>query len=156
MSYDFYLFERRPGIDPLVTARAAQERDTEDIDPGPQLPAKEARKKSIATALINANPALEPFPLGFEEIAKSRGISVAEAKEKFRYLELNGPEDGNGIQITLFDDCASLTVPYWHQGEDAKKVFSELWGYLSVIQQAASGYEIYDPQLDCIINLSSD
>jgi hypothetical protein len=70
-------------------------------------------------------------------------------------MELNGPEGGPGIQITLFDDGASLTVPYWHKDKNARAVLAQIWEYLEVIQRVA-GYEIYDPQLECIINLGSD
>jgi hypothetical protein len=40
-----------------------------------------------------------------------------EARVRYRHVELNGPENGNGIQITLYDDNASITIPYWHQPE---------------------------------------
>ena len=119
------------------------------------MPVKEARKQSIAAALINRNPALTVFQFRFAELAASYGISIDEAKIRFRHLELNGPDVGNGIQITLLDDGARLTVPYWHKDDKARVVFSEIWVYLTVIRTTA-GYEIHDPQLDRIIDLDSD
>jgi hypothetical protein len=155
MSYDFRLFLPQPDVDPLVTAEVEPDDESEDINPGPPVTVKEARKQAIAAALTKTNPALKAFEFGFNEIAKSEGITVEKAKERFRHIELNGPEDGNGIQITLFDDTASLTVPYWHKGKNAKLVFAEIWKYLTVIRTVA-GYQVYDPQLEVIIDLASD
>ena len=47
---------------------------------------------------MKADPALEVFKFGFEEIAKFENISVEEAKVRFRHIELNGPEDGPGFR----------------------------------------------------------
>jgi hypothetical protein len=153
MSYDLRLFLARPDVeDPLQTARAEE---SEEINPGPPIAAKEARKQEIATALAKTDPALKVFQFGFDEIAKFQRITVEEAKVRFRQMELNGPEDGPGIQITLLDDGASLTVPYWHKGKKAKAVFAKIWEYLLVIQKI-SGYQVYDPQFDRIIDLMSD
>jgi hypothetical protein len=148
MSYDFRLFLPQSGVDALVTAQV------EPRESGPPVPAKEARKRAIVEALMKADPALEVFQFGFDEIAKSQNIRVDEAKVRFRHLELNGPEDGPGIQITLFDDDASLTVPYWHTDKKAKAVFAQIWEYLKVIQRVA-GYQIYDPQMECIMDSES-
>lgn len=129
--------------------------ESDEINPGLPTLEKESRKRSIAEALINLNPQLEIFPFGFRELAEMEGISEDEAKIKFRHLELNGADDGNGIQITLYDDAADITVPYWHSGEEAKKVFDEIWSYLKVIENE-SGFVTYDPQLEKILNLSTD
>jgi hypothetical protein len=155
MSYDFRLFLPQPGIDPLATAQIEPDEESEDINPGPPVVAKESRKRAIADALMKADPVLEVFQFGFEEIAKFQNVSVEEAKLRWRHLELNGPEDGPGIQITLLDDGASLTIPYWHKDKKAKAVFAQIWEYLKVIQRVG-GYQIYDPQMECIVNLGSD
>ena len=86
---------------------------------------------------------------------KLQKISVEEARLKFRHLELNGPEEGcNGIQITLFDDEASVTVPFWHEGNKAAETFREIWSYLAIICREA-GYLIYDPQVDRVFDASA-
>src|SRR5438876_211965 len=112
MSYDFRLFMPTPDEDPLVTAR----RDSEEFSATPRDPKKEALKRRVADALIASNPRLTIFDFGYGEIAKIENISVEEARIRYRHLELNGPDDGSGIQITLFDDEASVTVPYRHEG----------------------------------------
>jgi hypothetical protein len=155
MSYDFRLFVAQPGVDPLETAQSEADEECEEINPGPLVTAKEVRKRTIADALLKANSDLTVFQFGFEEIAKSQSISVDEVKLRFRHIELNGPDDGPGIQIVLFDDGASLTVPYWHKDQKAKTVFAQIWECLTVIQHVG-GYQIYDPQLERIVHLASD
>ena len=155
MSYDFRAFLPQPGEDPLVTAKVEQDLESDDINPGPPIPAKEARKQALVKSLKKVNAALQKFAFGLNEIAKLYSITVEEAKARFRHIELNGPENGNGIQITLLDDGATVTVPYWHKGKAAQTAFSEIWDYLKVLQMVG-GYQIYDPQMERIIDLASD
>lgn len=155
MSYDFHLVPKASTGDPVARARALLEAQSEEINPGPLVPFKEAKKRQLAGALVQANPRLEPFAFGYEEIAAQYGITEDEARERYRHIELNGPEDGNGIQITISDDTADLTVPYWHQPEAATKVFDEIWTYLGILEREA-GFCIYDPQLDKILDLAAD
>jgi hypothetical protein len=154
MSYDFMLFVPQPGVDPLITAQAELEED-EGTNPVPPVPAKEARKNALATELMKANPALKVFPFEFDKIAKHLGISIEDARMQFRHLELNGAEDGNGIQLMLYDNRASVTVPYWHKGQKAKAVFEEIWNYFRIMQSGA-GYHIYDPQMERLVDLRTD
>ncbi len=151
MSYDFRLCLPQEGRSSKEIATA----DAEGLVIADPVPAKEERKRRVAAALKVRNPTLEPFAFGFEEIAKLEKTCVAEAKKKYRHIELNGPDGGNGIQIMLFDDEASVSVPYWHQGEKARKVFEEIWGYIEVIQ-LEGGYFTYDPQIDRILDLKAD
>lgn len=148
MSYDFVLLKPRDGEDPRVTAQEySQEFPSTPLDAQ-----KEALKRRVADALINHNPQLEVFEFGYDQIAKLEKISLEEARGKYRHLELNGPEDdGKGIQITLFDDEASVTVPFWHVGSKVEDIFREIWSYLKIIGREA-GYVIYDPQIDRIID----
>ena len=151
MSYDFRLFKQRPGEDALVTAKA----DSDGLPTTPPDPQKEALKRRVADALIARNSQLHVFQFDYDAVAKSQKISVEEAHLKFRHLELNGPEeDCNGIQITLFDDEASVTVPFWHEGDKAADTFRGIWSYLEIISREA-GYLIYDPQIDRVLDPSA-
>lgn len=151
MSYDFRLCLPQPGRtrEEIATADAPEEGATAPV------PAKEERKRRVAAALRARNPALTPFAFGIEEIAKFRKITVEEAKREYRHIELNGPDNGNGIQIMLFDDEASVTVPYWHQGAVARQVFEEIWSYLKIIEREG-GFFTYDPQLGRVLDLGKD
>ena len=152
MSYDFRLCLPQAGRSREEIATAAEE-DLGITDP---VPAKEERKQRISAALIARNPMLEPFAFGFDQIAKLEKISVEDAKKKYRHIELNGPTEGsNGIQITLFDDEASVTVPYWHHGATARRVFEEIWTYLEIIEREG-GFFTYDPQVERVLDLRKD
>ena len=157
MSYDLHLFRPESGVEPLETVERLLDADeeTDEINPGLPVPEKEESKRALAQALINLNPQLEIFEFGFKEIAEMEGITQDEAHIKFRHLELNGAEDGNGIQITLSDDTADITVPYWHTGDAAKQTFEEIWSYLKLLE-AEGGFVTYDPQLEQILNLATD
>lgn len=151
MSYDFRLFKRKTGEDPLVTAHADSD-GPPTTTPDPQ---KEALKHRVATALIVHNPQLEIFQFDYDAIAKTRKVSVEEAHLKYRHLELNSPSAGtNGIQITLYDDEASVTVPYWHDSAKASDTFREIWGYLKIVCRE-TGYLAYDPQIDRLLDTAA-
>jgi hypothetical protein len=148
MSYDFHLFRRVAGEDPLTTARA--EREDEDLrSPDPDA---ERIKKTVADALLAQHPRLSKFD--YEAIARLHHISADEAWRRYRHIELNGPEHGHGIQITLFDHRASIRLPYWHADPAiAKAAMAEVWGYLQTLCREGS-FLAYDPQLDRVLVLS--
>jgi len=155
MSYDLHLLSSRPGGDALRVARALVTQEQEVINPGLPVPAKEAQNRRLANALVEANPRLEVFEFDYAAIAAQRGVTEEDARARYRHLELNGPEDGNGIQITLYDDTIDITVPYWHQPEAAGRVFEEIWRYLELLEREG-GFAIYDPQLDRMLTLTVD
>ncbi len=117
-------------------------------------PQKEALKRRVADQLIAHNPQLQLFQFPYDKIAQFEKLSLEEARRKYRHLELNGPEGGNGIQMILWDDDASLTVPFWHEREKAGHAFRELWNYLEIVCRE-TGYAIYDPQMNRTFNLSA-
>jgi len=148
MSYDFHLFRRVAGEDPLTTAQA----ESEDEDSKPLDPDAERIKKTVADALVAQHPGLSKFD--YEEIARLHHISAAEAWRRYRHIELNGPAYGHGIQITLFDHRASIRLPYWHADPViAKEAMAEVWGYLQTLCREGS-FLAYDPQLDRVLVLS--
>lgn len=155
MSYDIYLLKLEQGepIDKAIERIFSEE--SEEINHGLPNPEKERQKQRLAAELIKKNADLEIFRFGYKEIAATYGISEEEARIKYRHIELNGPEDGSGIQITLYDDSATVTVPYWYKGEKARATLEEVWEYLKIIQREA-GYFVYDPQLEVVLDLSSD
>ncbi len=157
MSYDFHLLRIAEGRDPLEQARESLESASEEdvLNPGPPDPEKERRKQALAAALRATSPELEPFPFDYPEIARQLKIPEAEARERWRHIELNAPEPGSGTQIELFDDTATVTVPYWHHGAEAEPVFEEIWRYLSVLEREG-GYRTYDPQLERVLDLERD
>jgi|SRR5688572_22023455 len=116
-------------------------------------PEREEIKQTTAASLMAVNPQLTVFQLRYEEIAAFEKISMEEARKRYRYVELNGPEGGNGIQITLHDNSAAVTVPFWQEGKKAEGVFSEILTYLQIIRRE-TGYDVFDPQTDKKLDLS--
>jgi len=155
MSYDFYLVPRESAKDPLEAVRAIMEDRDADATPGPAGPFKEARKRRVAETLQTADPSIRSFPFDHAEIAKVTGQSIEQAKRNFRHIELNGPDGSSGIQITLFDDYATLTIPYWHTGVDANMVFPDVWKKLQLMQRVGV-YVVYDAQVDRVLDLEID
>jgi hypothetical protein len=155
MSYDFHLVPGPSSQNPLSDVHAFLERDEEEINPGPPIAEKEEKKRGLCQLLMDCNPNLKPFEFGYSEIAAKYNWTEEEARVRFRHVELNGPDDSNGIQITLYDDAADITVPYWHQPDEATAVIGEIWQYLTILTEDG-GLVAYDPQLDRILDLSTD
>ena len=149
MSYDFILFRPRDGIDPhdLVAA------ENDSVERGVRDPRVEALKRKIADALLARDPQLDVFAPDFDEISKLHKLSVEEAYERFRQIEINDTAS-SGIQITLFDESASITVPYWHKGAAARETFGRLWPLIEIVCSEGK-FEVFDPQLDRVIEAQS-
>lgn len=159
MSYDLRLLAASPGIKPAEALCLFQEESDEDVDwddtnPGQPDPIKERRKHRLKAALLDEDGGLECFEFDFDELARIENVSLAEARRRFRHVELN-TEDGNGTQIHLFDDEISITVPYWHDNKRASEVFARIWRFVEVIQREAH-FLVYDTQLDQLIESEAD
>jgi hypothetical protein len=153
MSYDLHLFRPKPGVDLTEAALASMEDDEENESPGAANAEDERRKRALAEALRRTNPGLAEFKGEDEDDELEE--EAEEERQRWRSIELNGPDDGNGIQITLYDDTADITVPYWHKGEAAKRVMTEIWEYLEVLQ-SQGGFRTYDPQVEKVLDLATD
>jgi hypothetical protein len=142
MSYDIHCYRSKIGRPDLDEAREAIEEDHINAEPESKV-----KKEELAKALTDHNPMLESFKLDYAEISKFQNITIDEAKKQFNYIELNPPEGDLVIQITINDNNAILTIPYWYRDEQAKQVFHDLMEYLKIIRRTA-GYFVYDPQTD--------
>lgn len=119
---------------------------------GARGPAAEALKRRVADALRAFDPAVDEHVLDHDAISKLHKMRIDEAYERFRYVELSDVgEGGSGTQITLFDDRASMTIPYWHDGKSARRHLQRAWSYLDILCRE-TGYEVFDPQLDRVID----
>ena len=155
MSYDLYAFRPVAGEDLSALARSKLAQESGTINRGGPSDEAEARKNELAQALLTANPLLARIEFDYTEIAQFENISEDEARRRYRHIEMNGPADGNGIQITLYDDRASISVPYWHQSAAARAVFDEIGRYIRILK-ASGGFFIYDPQIGRVLDLASD
>lgn len=152
MSYDFALFviDGDPTEEYL---RFSETGSVDDPNPGPVLPRCEGAKRKLADSLRIKQPLLDEFVFDHDALAKSHRIDRAEAQRRWRHIELN--LESVGLQITLFDDRATVTLPYWHGGDEARNALSLAWDCLKTISGEVR-YQVYDPQLGRILNLEAD
>lgn len=154
MSYDLHIASRE-SIENELAAVDEYDPEAEVLNPGRPVAEIEAKKRELADRIRSANPQLQPFEFDFREVAEFLGSSEEEARLRYRHIELNGADDGNGIQVTIYDDHVGITVPYWHSGDAARAVIDEIWRYLQIIEQA-TGYVTYDGQVGKVLGLSVD
>lgn len=145
MSYDFRLCLPQAG-------RTEEEIATADIDPAGETgftPRNEARKRRVAESLFAEISTLESASLG------PRG-SGGETKTRLLPIELNSTADNRGIQITLFDNEASVSLSYGPQEESGmRRSLDEIWRCLATMREAG-GYFVFDPQLGRVLDLAVD
>jgi hypothetical protein len=154
MSYDLHLVKPAPGKSVEDALEVLFAEDEDEDEPAPHNAEAQALQRRLVAALVAKHPALEPFAFDFATIGDSLGLSAEEAARQFQHVELNGPEEGNGIQITVDGAAATITVPYWHRGDGARAVFAEIWDYLEIF--GAEGFVAFDGQLERVIDLRAD
>lgn len=142
MSYDLYCYKSKIGKPDEEEASSVIETDSEKWTKKEKDP---AAKLAIVKALTAYNPRLEAFDFDYGEIAKLTATTIEQAKNKFDHIEINSPEGDLAIQITVYDNHVSFSVPYWYQGRKAEQLFDQLRTYIKIIREAA-GYFIYNPQ----------
>jgi hypothetical protein len=143
MSYDFYCYQPTSSAPSTEEARAIIDSEEGEIRRD-DAEAREKKQKVVA-ALIGYNPRLQPFKRDYGEIAKFMKISEEQARAQWNHVELNPPEGDLAIQIEVYGDHVSFTIPYWYTGAKADQVFEQLGAYLQIICKA-TGYFAYDPQ----------
>ncbi|MCU1309483.1 MAG: hypothetical protein JWO20_608 [Candidatus Angelobacter sp.] len=143
MSYDLYCYSPVSSLPNAVEAEALLNSEESGINADDILASD--RKQRVAAALMEYNPRLEMFNFDYTKIAESRGISEDAARKKWNQIELNAPKGDPAIQFTIYDNHIDVSIPYWYQGVDADRIFSQLSSYLRVIRKA-TGYFVYDPQ----------
>ena len=139
MSYDLFLYKSDMGKPDIDEATKVIEDDNDNL-------AKKSNnyttKIAIEKALIQADATLKGFD--YEQLARKRGEKVDEFKQTFNRFPLTSI-DGSDIQLDIYDYHVAITVPFIHQGSEAKRVFQKLQLYVNTISKIA-GYFLYDPQ----------
>jgi hypothetical protein len=154
VSYDLQLFRRADGeTTEAALARIEAAASSDQLNPGPIMPEVEREKRRLAEALTRHMSSLQRFPFDYQRIAAMENVDEAEARRKWRHIELN--EDDFGLQIMLEDETASAALPYWHVGQKAQAAFRAMFGCVAVLQNEAE-YFIYDPQLDRVMDPESE
>jgi len=142
MSYDLYCFKSKSGVPDLEEAQNAIEElgDENSI-------LDDKLKEKLAKELRELNPKLERFIFDYNEIARLQNTTVDEARRSFNHIELTKAEGELAVQITIYNNNVSITVPFWYSGEKAKAVFNEVGDYTKLIGKA-TGFFVYDPQME--------
>jgi hypothetical protein len=154
MSYEIHLLHVQTGEVPRAIFERHLDQRARELNSGPAEPAKEAEKERLARALMRFHPALVRAEFDFAGVARIEDLEEHEARRQYRHVELNA-DDYTGIQITLWDDTAEITFPYWHNGEQALSVLYQVWECLSVLTKWGA-FVPFDPQLDKVLDLESD
>lgn len=70
-------------------------------------------------------------------------VDITECEQESR----DPSHTGTGIDLSVFGDEVSITVPYWHAGDDAAVVLGKVFT-LSAIVEKETGLTAYDPQME--------
>jgi hypothetical protein len=123
MSFDLYFLDRRPG----ESWEDAMERLEEESDSESRFDeAQIVQWDRIKAALSEVLPGASEF--------------VGEGSRELS-------DESSGIQISWYGDELSLTVPYWHSGDDADRMVSLLQRIVGAVE-SITGRTAYDPQAE--------
>ncbi|MFJ5214926.1 hypothetical protein ACIP98_09435 [Streptomyces sp. NPDC088354] len=124
MSYDIYFLSRRDGQS-WDEVLEAMEDAAQDSGPIPaELLAAWQRIVPQARTLLG-------------------DVEIAEDGQESRDLS----HSGTGVDLSVFGDEVSITVPYWHVGDGAATVLGKVFA-LSAIVEKETGLTAYDPQVE--------
>jgi hypothetical protein len=154
MAFDLYLYRSQLGKPDFNEAVSVTAEDPE-ADIKEALPEERDRQVTIAQALLEVNPRLQPFELDHSAIAEIQGISIDEARLRFDYLQFNTPEDELATSIEIYRNHVAITVPKSYEGEEADKMLSLVQEYARAIHDTA-GYFAFDPQTGRIYDPSPE
>ncbi|WAU85583.1 hypothetical protein O1Q96_41330 [Streptomyces sp. Qhu-G9] len=70
-------------------------------------------------------------------------VEITEYEQESRDLS----HSGTGIDLSVFGDEVTITVPYWHAGDDAAVVLGQVSALAAIIEKE-TGLTAYDPQTE--------
>ena len=153
MSYSLLLLRVPPGAsedEVEEIARAITEADPVD-SPGPRDPEIDRRKRAMVDMLVAECPELEGGEPDYAELARGENISDQQARQRFRWWTVSGPEDGSGIEITLYDDHVSVDMP---SAAGTNEDWEDVWQYLEILVREG-GFVVWDPQAPGLVDLAA-
>lgn len=125
VSYDIYFLSRCEGQSWDEVLEAMEDAAAEDSEP-------------IPDELLEAWQRIEP-----QARTLLGDVDITEYEQESRDLS----HSGTGINLSVFGDEVSVTVPYWHVGDGAATVLGTLFD-LSAIVEKETGLTAYDPQVE--------
>ncbi|HEX7779596.1 MAG TPA: DUF4304 domain-containing protein, partial [Vicinamibacterales bacterium] len=144
MSFTLLLLRVPPGAsDEDVGKIAIAMEETERLRvPGPRDPEKSRRKRALVDALLTNCPELSGGEPDYAELARAENISEEQARQQFDWWTVTGPEEGAGIEITLYDDYVSIEMP---SAAGTDQDWRDVGRYLEILVNAG-GFVVWDPQ----------
>ena len=141
MSYRFYLFEPGDGPDAVAAAHA--------------------RLEALELSLVAGTAERGATPVWLGELRTALGTRHPDLRQEAvatdaawaPFAQYADPDDG--VEIQLYGDSVSVSIPFWHSGEQAEHVLLRVSDYLKTVQDI-TGFVVYDPQLDRVVQLPAD
>ncbi|MER7539554.1 hypothetical protein ABTX77_32950 [Streptomyces sp. NPDC097704] len=124
MSYDIYFLARDEGQSWDDVLEAAEARAGDNVP--------------IPADLLEAWQRIVPQARGL-----LGDVNITEYEQESRDLS----HSDTGIDLSVFGDEVSITVPYWHTGDRAATVLGKLFA-LSALVEKETGLTAYDPQVE--------
>jgi hypothetical protein len=154
MSYTLLLLRVPPGsteddVERIANATIAAE-DTRA--PAPPHPENERRKRRLVDALLAECSELKGGEPDYAELARAEDVSEQQARERFHWWTVTAPEEGAGIEITLYDDYVSIDLP-WAAGTDED--WDDISQYLQILVREG-GFVVWDPQGPDLVDLTAE
>jgi Domain of unknown function (DUF4304) len=153
MSYTLLLFQVPPGaseddVEKIAFSMTEAERVR---GVGPLDPEKERRKRALVDALLADCPELKGGEPNYADLARAENISEEHARHSFHWWTVSGPEEGAGIEITLYDDYVSIDIP---SAAGTDQDWKDVWRYLEILV-AKGGFVVWDPQGPDLVDLAA-
>ena len=153
MSYELLLLRVPPGASEDDVGRIARSMtEAEDSRAvAPRDPEIGRRKRALVDALVEECPELEGGEPDYEALARAESISEEQARDRFRWWTVSTPEEGAGIEITLYDDYISLEM---QSSAGTDEDWEDVWRYLEILVREG-GFVVWDPQGSDLVDLAA-
>jgi len=153
MSYSLILVRVPQGASDEEVAKAARAAtDAEDARaPGPPDLEAERRKRVLVDALLEGCPELEGGEPDYAALAKADAIPEHEARQRYHWWTVVGPEEGAGFEITLYDTFVAVEMA---SSGGTDEDWEDLWRYLEILVREG-GFTVWDPQAPDVVDLAA-
>ncbi len=151
MSYRLLLLHAPAGASEDEVEQIARLTTAEDRpQSGPQDPNIERRKRALVDALLAQCAELRGGEPDYAELARAEQIAEDDARDRFRWSTVSGPEEGAGIENTLYDDYVSVDMSSAGTDED----WEDVWRYLEILGREGR-FVVWDPQAAGLVDLAA-
>lgn len=153
MSYTLLLLRVPPGAseDDVEKIAISTEETERTRVPGPRDRETDRRKRALVDALLAECRELSGGEPDYTQLARGENITEEQARQRFDWWTVTGPEEGAGIEITLYDDYVSVDIPST-AGTDQD--WRDVWRYLEILV-SKGGFVVWDPQGSGLVDLAA-